>query len=492
MQDRIGAVAANGRAETRADRRFKKRNTTTNMSYEYGRKNLEPDIHGYAKRVRNALIQIEHWDMNEQDRQDIIKFSTLLRVQGLNLGRVAKYMYSLKVIAKFLQQLDPGITYRTATKDHIEQFYLHIMEEADYTPHTKRDYVTTLKRFYQWLKAPSEEYTKWRRKHTYPPEVDDLNGNIKLNERFLPSDLFTEDEVNRMIETTSFVMVKAAIGVMDEIGPRPGEFLNTKIGDLTFLSNGMVQLRLGHNGGGKTGERLVYLVKSVTLLTSWLNVHPFRNDLDSPLWVNLWNPKFARHIGGWSYNAMHLHLRDTAEKAGIKKKAITAYLFRHTAATRDARNGFNEALLCKKYGWAIGSKMPRIYIHLAGNDLQAKTAQVYGGIEIEKPRPQTLKCPKCKLENHPTNQCCSRCGSILDMAQVIDIEQRDLQTNTHLAAMQKEIDQLMELLNQNGLGKEAESIQEKGDQQSAKEPIKTIKIEMTEEEYRRWKEARPD
>ena len=75
------------------------------------------------------------------------------------------------------------------------------------------------------------------------------------------------------------------------------------------------------------------------------------------------------------------------------------------------------------------------------------------------------------------------------MAQVIDIEQRDLHTNTQLAAMQKEIDQLMELLSQNGLGKEAQGIQEKGDQQSAKEPSKTIKIEMTEEQYRRWKEA---
>jgi hypothetical protein len=252
----------------------------------------------------------------------------------------------------------------------------------------------------------------------------------------------------------------------------------------------MVQLRLGHNGGGKTGERLVYLVKSVTLLSAWLNVHPMRNDPDSSLWVNLWNPKYARHIGSWSYNAMVQMLRETAKRSGVKKKEVTAYLFRHTAATRDARNGFNEALLCKKYGWAIGSKMPRTYIHLAGNDLQAKTAQVYGGIELEKPKPQTLRCPKCKLENHPTNQCCSRCGSILDMAKVVDIEQRDLQTNTQLAAMQKEIDQLVELLGQNGLEVEAQGIQEK-ETTSVQGPPKTVSIEMTEDQYKKWKEANP-
>jgi integrase/recombinase XerD len=465
-------------------------NVKQKHSQNIGR-NKESDIHGYAKRLQQALAQIERSSLNEEDKRDIIKFSTVLRTQGINLGRVAKYAYSLKVVARFLEHDEIQTTFRTATKAHIEQFYLYVMEEADYTPHTRRDYVTTLKRFYQWLKCPEEEYAKWRRRHNYPPEVEDLSGAIKLNERFLPSDLFTDDEVDKMIETTPFVMVKSAIGTLDEIGPRPGEFLNTRISDVTFLSNGMVQLRLGHNGGGKTGERLVFLVKSVTLLSAWLNVHPMRDDPDAPLWVNLWNPKYDRRIGAWSYPAMNKMIRETARKSGIKKKCITTYLFRHTAATRDARNGFNEALLCKKYGWAIGSKMPRTYIHLAGNDLQAKTAQVYGGIELEKPKPQTLKCPKCKLENHPTNQCCSRCGSILDMTKVVDLEQRDLQTNTQLAAMQKEIDELVELLHENASSEEARENQDTRVTQPAQESPKIVSIKMTEEQYRKWKDMNP-
>ena len=64
------AVVAQGTAETRADSRFMQQKTTANMSYGSGRQNLEPDIHGYAKRVRNALIQINHWGMSEQDRQE--------------------------------------------------------------------------------------------------------------------------------------------------------------------------------------------------------------------------------------------------------------------------------------------------------------------------------------------------------------------------------------------------------------------------------------
>ncbi len=417
---------------------------------------LSSDIHGYAKRLELALAQVQQsTNLHEDDKQDILKFQHVLRTQKLNLGRVAKYVYSLKVLARFLEQRE-GATFRTATKEQVEEFYLHVMEKAGYKPHTKRDYVTTLKRFYQWLRCDDPlEYPRWRKKHIYPPEVEDLDSCIKLNERFLPSDLLKDEEVNSMINASPFVMVKAAIGTMDEVGPRPGELLNMRISDVAFLSNGMVQLRLGHNGGGKTGERLVYLIKSVTLLTGWLNVHPMKDDADAPLWVNLWNPKSAgRRIGRWGYAAMNKIIRETAERAGMRRGNITAYLFRHTSATRDARNGFNEALLCAKYGWAMGSKMPRIYIHLGGNDLQAKIMQVYGGRELEKPKPQSITCPKCKLNNHPTNECCSRCGSVLDPSKVVDMEQRDIQTSAQLASMQNEIDRLVEMLRKYGLGKE--------------------------------------
>lgn len=319
---------------------------------------IESDIHRYAKRLELAIAQIRQSAFHEDDKRDILTFQHVLRTQKLNLGRVTKYVYSLKVVARFLEEHGgPHTTLKTATREQIEEFYLHIMEKADHKPHTKRDYVTTLKRFYQWLKCDPVEYPRWRKKHIYPREVEDLDSSIKLNERFLPSDLFKDEEVDGMIDASPFVMVKAVIAMLDEDGPRPGEFLNLRIKDVTFLSNGRVQLRLGHNGGGKTGERLVYLIKSATMLTNWLNMHPLKDDPDAPLWVNLWNPKSGRRIARWGYNAMNKIIRETAERAGIRGSNVTAYLFRHTAVTRDARNGFNEALLCAKYGWAMGSKM---------------------------------------------------------------------------------------------------------------------------------------
>ncbi len=76
-----------------------------------------------------------------------------------------------------------------------------------------------------------------------------------------------------------------AVALVDEIGPRPGEFLNMKVKDVMFAEDSRVICRLANNGGGKTRERLILMIKSVPLVAAWLNAHPFRNDPEAQLWV---------------------------------------------------------------------------------------------------------------------------------------------------------------------------------------------------------------
>lgn len=104
--------------------------------------------------------------------------------------------------------------------------------------------------------------------------------------------------------------------------------------------------RLAHNGGGKTGETLILMIKSILQVTAWLNAHPFRNDPEAPLWIGF---SSTNRYEQWFYRAFKNMLRDLGRKAGMKKH-VMPYLFRHTAATRDARLGSTEAQLCMKYG----------------------------------------------------------------------------------------------------------------------------------------------
>jgi integrase len=173
-----------------------------------------------------------------------------------------------------------------------------------------------------------------------------------------------------MISTADSPMVRAFIALENEIGARPSEILGLRIKDVAFDGNDVfVSLH------GKTGSRTIYIIKSVSLLSQWLNVHPKKDDPQAPLWVNRSNyGRFNR----WGYRACSKELVRLAERAGVKKN-VTIYLFRHSAATRDARLGFTESQLCLKYGWVIGSRVPSVYLHLTASDLREKICRFTAG-----------------------------------------------------------------------------------------------------------------
>jgi site-specific recombinase XerD len=365
----------------------------------------QDDIYNYPKRVRKALAGLK--ELSEDDRKLIEKFVEVLKAQNLSLGRVAKYIYHLKVSSKILRD-QAGTDFNHATAEAMKKLFVSL-NESNYKPMTRTDFVTVLKRFYQWLRAPEGQYAKWRKKHEYPPEVEDLPSSIKHNETVLPSNLVREEEVRLLIEGANHPMIRAFIALSDELGPRPGEILRMSLGDVmhdgTAESTVMVRLR------GKTGERLLYVVKSTSLLAQWLDIHPLRHDLDAPLWLNLSNRNRHRR---WSYLGYKITLSKLVTKAGIKRN-IYPYIFRHTAATRDAKLGFSEAQLCMKYGWVIGSDKPRVYIHMVGKDLKQKIMETYAGGDAPtvKPEPQVSKCPRCSSINQPAQNYCYRCGSLL-------------------------------------------------------------------------------
>jgi integrase/recombinase XerD len=405
-----------------------------------------PDIHQYPKRLEQALARVQKsTKIAEKDKELIERFSKALKTQYISIGRVAKYVNHLKTSAETLSEItksDRGLA--NASKDDINEFSVWLKNDSGYTAHTRRDFITTFKRFYQWLKAPPDQYARWRRRHRYPDEVDDLSSNIKLNERFLPSDLLTQKEVDSMISAASNEMLKAKVAFSDEVGPRPGEDLSLRIRDIIFDGDSVL-VRLAHEGG-KTGERLVYLVKSVPLLTRWLEAHPLKDDPNAPLWLSQNN---YNRYESWSYAAYRKALNELAKRANVRNKSVTPYLFRHTAATRDAKLGFTEAQLCLKYGWQMGSEMPRIYIHLAGTDLRRKIMEVYGGKEVAKPEPQMVNCPKCQEQNHTAAKFCSRCGSLMQLgARAVEMEEMKLQTQLKISNLEDALSKLQQKLDE--------------------------------------------
>ncbi len=141
------------------------------------------DIHQYSKRLEQALKRVSVSEkITEQDKKVTERFSTVLRTQRISIGRVAKYVNHLKIIGETLPVLthsERGLG--AATKEDLEQLSIYINESESYKPHTKSDYVTVLKRFYQWLKAP-------------PDEVQPLEKEAPLPARSRRSEQRHEDE----------------------------------------------------------------------------------------------------------------------------------------------------------------------------------------------------------------------------------------------------------------------------------------------------------
>lgn len=53
---------------------------------------MNSDVHGYQRRLEHALRSVERSEnLSQQDKELIAKFSTVLRIQHLNTGMVAKY-----------------------------------------------------------------------------------------------------------------------------------------------------------------------------------------------------------------------------------------------------------------------------------------------------------------------------------------------------------------------------------------------------------------
>src|SRR3990170_8862810 len=98
----------------------------------------------------------------------------------------------------------------------------------------------------------------------------------------LPEEILTEDDIKKLVESANNLRDKAFILVLYESGCRIGEILSLRIRNVQFDDYGAALIV-----SGKTGDRRVRIIASAPKLCSWLDNHPLREDIDSPLWVTL-------------------------------------------------------------------------------------------------------------------------------------------------------------------------------------------------------------
>jgi integrase/recombinase XerD len=302
------------------------------------------DIHGLERgyeRAVNTLMKDE--SMNEKDRELILKFAwdcklgkTLKGKAKKKIGksRIVKYIYILRIISKWLGKPLDGMKQEEMDRlvSSLEE-NVYKKRNGNFSEETKLDYKKTLKKFYKWLgKAELIEFI-----------------DMSVKPRDVPA--ITREEVEKLVNSTPAIGLKAALMVLFDGGARAEEFLNIRIKDLTRKKyendNDCFWTNIRHS---KTFARTIPLPLCTNYLNAWLDEHPHKSDPEAQLFPI-------------RYKSLVRQIRTLAEK--VLKKRVTLHMLRHSSATYWAPK-MNRYQLCAKYGWAFSSNMPDRYIERKG------------------------------------------------------------------------------------------------------------------------------
>ena len=314
-----------------------------------------------------------------------------------------------------------GKNWVDVTKDDIDDLVFKVMErysdQNGKETNTTWDHKKVLKSFFRWVRLGSRE----KLEVGDPPETKDVKIR-KVRNKIVRENLLTEEDLTKLLHACDENQRdRAFLDCHFEAGTRPMEILNLQIKHVKFDKYGAVI-----HVDGKTGPRPVRLVRSAPNLSCWLDIHPFKDNLEAPLWPTLNHRSYGKPLDMASARSL---LRIRVKKANLAKR-VYLNLFRHSEATRTA-NFMTEAQLRKRHGWTENSQMPGRYVHLIHADVDTAIFEHLGIKEKNEETGTNLPkiCQVCSVPNSPESTICQKCGKPLDLETAIQEEEKEKEEN---------------------------------------------------------------
>lgn len=341
----------------------------------------------------------------------------------------------------------------TATKEDFHAVFTKIMTDSNNGDTTKRLRVEELKRFDKEYYGDGENYTE---------RTKFMKFARSSKSRYLPEDLLSKKDAEKIISSALWIRDRAMLNTLWATGARIGEIGNLKIKNFEYLGqNNVAHLMLN----GKTGMRRVIIIEPVLDILAWLDNHPNKNKPDfkeSYLFTTIngdpMNHALAETI-----------IRKAMIRAGVKKRC-NPHLWRHSRATYLCGKGLGEMQMRHYFGWAKGSDMPSIYIHLSQNGLDEAMRKTLG---IDEEEVKEKVCRICACTNAPNALNCSRCGKPLSLEGYIQLDQERKIMDKEREISQKVLLEAMRLV-QNGTNPEeaqTQAIKHIAQQQITQKPV---------------------
>lgn len=381
----------------------------------------------FYSRLERKLKHIKtNKNISQKNRKLILSFVEKCFAEGIRDKRIYKYIITLPKVLEVLNK-----DFDKATKDDMQRFVIWL-EKSDYAEWTKKDYKIAIKKFYKTMFGDGEEY---------PDVVKKIKTNMKNRRNKLPEEILTQKDIKKVVEVTWNIRDKALVSVLYESGARISELLALQIKHVTF-SDSIAKITVPNFC--KTGLRKIPLVTSVPALSNWIENHPFRNNQNSYVWVNLSNSQTPNKPINYGY--VNSLLKDLGKKAGVKKP-LNPHSFRHARATHLATR-LTEAQMKEFFGWTQASEMASIYVHLSGRDVDNAILQIHGLKKPEQSREdgelEPKKCVRCGKLNEVTTKICCNCGLALNIETAMNYsKEREQVTNMLEELIEKKFNQML-------------------------------------------------
>ena len=346
---------------------------------------------------RTKKKYVEKIESDRYNRDILLRYYRVRKTQ-VELSTIVRELAGLNKMSRILNK-----KFERATKQDIEKL-VSDMDDLPNADSTKNRDWTVLVGFYRWLKG----YPKKR----LPPIVDWIQFKKLPITPYTADDMISEAEVIRISGFATNLRNKAIIQNKVDGACRIGELLTSKIGEIKQTDYG-AEIKCD----GKTGSsKPIILSWSTPILMQWLNIHPFRDDPEAPIYCALeYNrPKYLSQAG-----ALRM-LKEAAIRAGVKKR-MWLHLLKHVGCTEDARRGMPDGLRKFKHHHSMNSRMDGVYVHFAGGDvpdIQKFTMESIGkSVPVAEKKDQTspiVTCKRCSFDNVVGAKYCNRCAFCLD------------------------------------------------------------------------------
>jgi site-specific recombinase XerD len=383
------------------------------------------DIYNRRKKLSDRLEKVNH-DLDRSDREDDLKFVEYMKDNADAILWIIRCITALISIRRFMRR-----SYRDANKEDIRALLDFIENHQNYRPSTIEKYKIILRLFYKVIYGNNKFYPEQVNWYSIKVSKDKLRDSFTIG----MAEYLDEDEIKKLIVSSSSLQRKEIIACMYETGARPEEFLNLRNTDIDINSKGAVFILRG-----KTVERRVLTVAFVTYLEQWLEIHPLRSQDVYPLWVSEATNYQTQPLG---LGGLGKIVKDAFVYSGIKNKHARPYILRHSRATHLANHGMEQTQLCKMFGWSPTSKVPSRYIHMSGIHLDDAIISLSEGgkVQPQEYKLKTITCTRCSAKISPGANYCITCGLPVNLLEEY-LEDRDLKEENRI--LKEKVDVMQE------------------------------------------------